>query len=182
VHRLGSSHTLLLSSPCCIVLMLLPCVIHWWRILCSSLVSCAMASSKLQTTMRKFLFDGPWSAYNSDALGFLSIGFTGAPHVEAAAVVPAAPNLSIPTGSSATSASQSSECVLLNAISTPAKASVLVEPNLQVLDPMLGSPSHELARKKKKGYELNLHFQDSWEAKLPWAEAVIGADSRVSQV
>jgi hypothetical protein len=72
--------------------------------------------------------------------------------------------------------------VLLNAISTPAKASVLVEPNLQVLDPMLGSPSHELARKKKKGYELNLHFQDSWEAKLPWAEAVIGADSRVSQV
>jgi hypothetical protein len=91
VHRLGSSHTLLLSSPCCIVFMLLPCVIHWWRILCDSLVSYAMASSKLQTTMRKFLFDGPWSVDSSDALGFLSVGLTGAPRVEATTALPAGP-------------------------------------------------------------------------------------------
>ena len=49
-------------------------------------------------------------------------------------------------------------CVLLNTISISAKASVLVGPNLQILDPMLTSPSHTLARKRKKGYELNLHF------------------------
>jgi hypothetical protein len=106
----------------------------------------------------------------------------GASRVEAVAALLAAPDLLAPAGSSVASASQSSECVLMNAISTPVKASVLVEPDLQVLDPVLASPSHELARKRKKGYELNRHFQDSWAAKLPWAEAVMGIDGKVSQV
>jgi hypothetical protein len=183
LHRLGSSHTLFLSSPCYIVLMLLPCITHWWRILCRSLPSYAMASSKLQTTMRKFLFDGPWSADNYDGLGFLFVGFTGAPHVEAAATLPATPDLPAHAGSSAASALPCSEYVLLNTISTPTKQSVLVEPDLQVLDLVIALPSHELTRKRKKGYELKVrHFQDSQAAKLPWAEVVMGADGRVLQV
>ena len=44
------------------------------------------------------------------------------------------------------------------------------------------SPSHELMRKRKKWYEFNCYFQDSWVAKLPWAEAVMGAEGRVSQL
>jgi hypothetical protein len=56
------------------------------------------------------------------------------------------------------------------------------EPDVLVLDPVLASPSHELAKKRKKGYELNRHFQDSWAAKLPWTEAVVGVDGRITQV
>jgi hypothetical protein len=60
---------------------------------------------------------------------------------------------------------------------------VLVEPDLQVLDLVIALPSHELTRKRKKGYELKVrHFQDSQAAKLPWAEVVMGADGRVLQV
>jgi hypothetical protein len=50
------------------------------------------------------------------------------------------------------------------------------------LDAATASPSHDLLRKRKKSYELNRHFQDSWAAKLPWAEAVVGADGRITQV
>jgi hypothetical protein len=51
--------------------------------------------------------------------------------------------------------------MLLSVISTPMKQSPLPEPDIQVLDPVFASPSHELARKRKKSYELNRHFQDS---------------------
>lgn len=84
------------------MLMLLPCISHWLRILCSSLVSCAMTSFKLQTTIQKFLFDGPWNADNSDALGFSSIGFMEALRVEAIATLPTTPDLPFPARSSAT--------------------------------------------------------------------------------
>jgi hypothetical protein len=56
------------------------------------------------------------------------------------------------------------------------------EPDVVVFDPIVASPSHELAKKWKKGYELNRHFKDSWVAKLPWAEAVVGVDGRITQV
>jgi hypothetical protein len=56
------------------------------------------------------------------------------------------------------------------------------EPDLVILDAAIASSSHDLLRKRKKSYELNRHFQDSWAAKLPWAEAVVGADGRITQV
>jgi hypothetical protein len=137
-----------------------------------------MSSSKSQTTMRKFLFQGFRNTDFSDELGFDLVGFRSgreiSPDAEPmAAVLPAS------TGSAAPAASSASDCVLLNAISTPVTQP---EPDLEVLDSVFASPSHELARKRKKSYELNRHFQDSWAAKLPWAEAVMGADRRISQV
>jgi hypothetical protein len=56
------------------------------------------------------------------------------------------------------------------------------EPDVVLLDPVVALPSHELAKKRKKGYELNRHFQDSWAAKFPWAEAVVDVDGRITQV
>jgi hypothetical protein len=59
---------------------------------------------------------------------------------------------------------------------------LLPEPDVEVLDPVFALPSHKLVRKRKKSYEFNRHFQDSWATKLPWVEAVMGADGRISQV
>jgi hypothetical protein len=136
--------------------------------------------------MRKFLFEGLWNADCSDQLEFDSVGYQLG-HENSADAEPVAPALLdstvpvLPTcaGSSAPAASSAFNCVLLNAISTPVRQP---EPDIQVLDPVLASPLHELARKRKKNYELNRHFQDSWATKLPWAEVVMGADGRISQV
>ena len=38
------------------------------------------------------------------------------------------------------------------------------------------------SRKRRKNYDSNRHFQDSWAAKLPWAEAVVGVDGSITQV
>jgi hypothetical protein len=53
------------------------------------------------------------------------------------------------------------------------------KPDLVVPDPALASPSHELAKKRKKGYKFNQHCQDSWTTKLLWAEAVVGVDGKI---
>jgi hypothetical protein len=63
--------------------------------------------------------------------------------------------------SCALGASSASDCMLLSAISTPVRQSLLLEPHIQVLDPVLASPLYKLGR-KKKNYELNQHSQDSW--------------------
>jgi hypothetical protein len=57
------------------------------------------------------------------------------------------------------------DCVLISALSVDPQP--CPEPDVVVLDPIVASPSHELAKKRKKGYELNRHFQDSWATKLP---------------
>lgn len=54
--------------------------------------------------------------------------------------------------------------------------------DLTVLNLVEGKKSLEAAKKRKWSYELNRHFQDNWAQKLPWAEAVIGADGSMSQV
>ena len=95
------------------------------------------------------------------------MGSTASPSDDAVPVAPA------PTQSS------NSDCVLLDVGSTPPAKGPL--PDLEVLDPVLASPCHEKIR-KRRSYEANRHFQDSWAAKLPWAESVIGADGKVSQV
>jgi hypothetical protein len=56
------------------------------------------------------------------------------------------------------------------------------EHDLMILDAATASSSHDLLRKRKKSYELNRHFQDSWAVKLQWAKAVMGADGRIIQV
>lgn len=76
------------------------------------------------------------------------------------------------------SSSAASDCVLIDAGCVVKSSS----PNVEVLDPNVASSSYEAAKKQKKTYELNRHFQDSWAAKLPWAEAVIGSDGRVTHV
>ena len=56
------------------------------------------------------------------------------------------------------------------------------ESDVQILEAAVGSPLFQAARKKKQSYEMNRHFQDSWAARLPWAESVLGRDGRVAQV
>jgi hypothetical protein len=114
--------------------------------------------------MRKFLFEGFWNADFSNQLGFDSLGFRSG-HENSPNAEPVATTLPASTGSAAPGASFASDCVLLNAISTPVTQQ---EPDLEVLDPIFASPlQHELTRKKKKSSEFNRHFQDSWVAKLP---------------
>jgi hypothetical protein len=35
---------------------------------------------------------------------------------------------------------------------------------------------------RMNAYEMNLHFQDTWVPKLPWAKFVVGFDGRMYQV
>lgn len=93
-----------------------------------------------------------------------------------------APLQSDSTKSCAATALSSFDCVLLNAIFTLGKPVVVSNPGVQVLNPLVASPLHELARKWKKAYKLNWHFQDSWAAKLSWDKAVMGVDGKISQV
>ncbi len=37
-------------------------------------------------------------------------------------------------------------------------------------------------KKRKKNYELNCHFQDSWATRLPWEKFVVGVEGKVTQV
>jgi hypothetical protein len=51
--------------------------------------------------------------------------------------------------------------------------------NVVILDPAVVSPA---VRARKQAYKQNRHWQDSWVARLPWTESVVGADGRVTQV
>jgi hypothetical protein len=55
-------------------------------------------------------------------------------------------------------------------------------PEVQILDPVIASPAHELARQRRHVYESNRVFQDTWAARLPWAESMVTADGSVRQV
>jgi hypothetical protein len=80
-------------------------------------------------------------------------------------------------GSNGQTSSQDFDCMLVSALNVDPKP--YPGPDLFVLDPTLVSPSHELAKKRKKGYKLNRHFQESWTAKLLWTEVVVGVDGRI---
>jgi hypothetical protein len=128
--------------------------------------------TKAQPSLRKFLVESciPQMSVVHES------GFVGAE----AAVVGGDGLGSESFGSAGQATSHDSDCVLVSALNVDPKP--CPEPDVLILDPVLASPSHELARKRKKGYELNRHFQDSWAAKLPWAEAVVGVDGRIMQV
>jgi hypothetical protein len=37
-------------------------------------------------------------------------------------------------------------------------------------------------KKRKKAYEMNMHFQDTWVVKLPWAKSILGSNGKVVQI
>ena len=46
----------------------------------------------------------------------------------------------------------------------------------------MASPAHEAARARHLGYEQNQKWQNTWAARLPWAESVFGEDDKIKQV
>lgn len=53
---------------------------------------------------------------------------------------------------------------------------------VEELDPTKASPAHDLACARRRGYERNRVWQDSWAARLPWAESVVSENGDVRQV
>lgn len=56
------------------------------------------------------------------------------------------------------------------------------DPDVVILDPGEAEPVYELARAKRVKYEQNHQWQDTWAARLPWAESVVNADGKIRQV
>lgn len=52
--------------------------------------------------------------------------------------------------------------------------------HLMIVDPIVEAKNIEIA-KKKKTYEMNMHFQANWAIKLPWAKFVLGFDGKIFQ-
>jgi hypothetical protein len=68
--------------------------------------------------------------------------------------------------------SSDSNCVLLDTKTTPSRVPF---PELDV-NSLVASQLHLTARKCRRSYEGNRHFQDSWVAKLLWSESVLEAN------
>jgi hypothetical protein len=127
------------------------------------------AAVKVQARMRKFLYEGRISSMQeSDSLRFpvddYDVKTEDGWYDFAAETVPSSgsegSNKPPPLDSAAPTGS-ASDCVVIEPLSTPAKPKV---PDVQILDPAIASPVHIESRKRKM-YELNRHFQDSWAAK-----------------
>jgi hypothetical protein len=51
------------------------------------------------------------------------------------------------------------------------------------MDQAMATKNIEIAKKKKKkAYELNIHFQNNWAMKLLWVEFVLGSNGKVIQM
>jgi hypothetical protein len=50
------------------------------------------------------------------------------------------------------------------------------------MDPILAQENITLTKKIKKAYEMNMHVQDIWAIKFPWAESIMGSKGKVIQV
>jgi hypothetical protein len=144
----------------------------------------------MQASMSRFLYES--RVPDDDAVGFgsevdlsastVSVGF-GSDLELSAPVLVNADCVDDSKGSQSAAdvaCSSQSDCIVLNAISTPAKAPA--ESDVQILDPTVGSPLYAAVRQRRQSYEQNRHWQDSWAAKLPWAESVLGRDGCVTQV
>lgn len=145
----------------------------------------AKAAGTIQAPLRKFLYAGcvpPMQDSNGLEFPNQSDVKTEDEWYEFAAVaggVSASQASNVPASSISPATSGGSlDCVVLETLSMPAKAKVL---DVTVLDPAIASPAHEEAW-KRKSYELNQHFQDSWVAKCPWVEPVMGVDGHIMQV
>jgi hypothetical protein len=47
------------------------------------------------------------------------------------------------------------------------------------MDLVLAQENITLTKKRKKAYEMNRHFQDTWVVKLPWAKYVLSSNGKV---
>jgi hypothetical protein len=137
-----------------------------------------------QSTLTRFLYearvpakDAPGEAIPSDSNGVTS---------DVVAELQPTPRPADSAGSNAIrptepALSSSSDCIVFNAISTLIGAVDQV-PDFQIVDPVIATPIHVVARQWRRTYEHNRHWQDSWAGRLPWAESVLGRDGRVTQV
>ncbi len=57
-----------------------------------------------------------------------------------------------------------------------------VELHCEVMNPILVQENIALTKKRKKAYEMNMHFQDTWVVKLSWAKSVLGSNGKVVQI
>ena len=74
--------------------------------------------------------------------------------------------------------SSQSDYIVLTEISTHAQS--LAESDMQIVDNAVASPLHATAHQRRQSYEQNHHWQDSWAAKLPWVESVLGRNGFVT--
>jgi hypothetical protein len=72
------------------------------------------------------------------------------------------------------------DCIVMTAVSALAQSPP--DSDVQIVDSAVASPLHAAARQRRQSYKQNHHWQDSWAAKLPWAESVLGRDGSVMQV
>jgi hypothetical protein len=140
----------------------------------------------MQASMSRFLYES--RVPDDDAVGFgsevdlsastVSVGFGSDLELSAPVLVDDSKGSQSAADAADVACSSQSDCIVLNAISTPAKAPA--ESDVQILDPAVGSPLYAAARQRRQSYEQNRHWQDSWAAKLPWAESVLGRDGCVT--
>ncbi len=57
-----------------------------------------------------------------------------------------------------------------------------VEPHYEVMNLNLAQENITLTNKIKKAYEMNMHFQDTWVMKFPWAKSILGSNGKVVQI
>jgi hypothetical protein len=55
--------------------------------ICNTVISCAMAFTEFQSTMRKFLFEDQWNANSSDGFGFESLRYVRAARIESTTIM-----------------------------------------------------------------------------------------------
>jgi hypothetical protein len=56
------------------------------------------------------------------------------------------------------------------------------ESKCTIVDPIVEIENIEIAKKNKKAYELNWHFQHNWAMKLLWVEFLLSSNGKVVQV
>jgi hypothetical protein len=56
------------------------------------------------------------------------------------------------------------------------------ESKCTIVDPAVAIENIEIAKKKKKAYELNRNFQNNWAMKLLWIEFLLSSSGEVVQV
>lgn len=55
------------------------------------------------------------------------------------------------------------------------------DPDVIVLDPTTVA-IHVEAKKRKQDYEISWKFQETWQAKFPWAKVVMDANGKINNV
>lgn len=119
--------------------------------------------SKVQETLRKFFYEG---------------GVVGVMETKGDFAQALHDGVKLEVGSTYdNSAACSADCEIIKTGSTPVKSQF---PDVVIGEVSAGEQIE--SRKRRKNYDQNRHFQDSWAAKLPWAEAVVGESGLITQV